>query len=69
MNCIMPLAESIEKNEIKKIIESSTVQITLIKEKFIETIQACDAAIVASGTASLQTGLALKPHAIFYKVF
>ena len=34
----------------------------------MESIRACDAAIIASGTASLQTGLALKPFVIVYRV-
>jgi len=68
LNCIMPVAESLELTEVKELIESSIVPVTLIAEQFIETIQACDAAVVASGTASLQTGLALKPFAIVYQV-
>ncbi len=68
IGCILPVAESLDLNEVKKIIESSIVPVTLIPEQFIETIQACDAAVVASGTASLQTGLALKPFAIVYQV-
>lgn len=68
INCIIPVAESLDINEVNKIIEPSNVQITLIPEQFVETIQACDAALVASGTASLQTGLALKPFAIVYQV-
>jgi len=65
---ILPLAESLNMKEARKIIEQSTVQIRLIKDKFFESIHSCDAAIVASGTASLQTGLALKPFVIVYKV-
>ena len=68
INCIMPVAESLDLVEVKKIIECSSVNVTLIPEQFIEAIQACDAAVVASGTASLQTGLALKPFAIVYRV-
>jgi lipid-A-disaccharide synthase len=68
INCIMPVAESLDLVEINKIIECSTVTVTLIPEQFFEAIQACDAAVVASGTASLQTGLALKPFAIVYRV-
>lgn len=68
INCIMPVAESLDIVEVKKITECSSVTVTLIQEQFIEAIQACDAAVVASGTASLQTGLALKPFAIVYRV-
>ena len=38
------------------------------KEQFLESIRASDAAVIASGTASLQTGLALKPFVIVYRV-
>ena len=68
IQCILPVAESLDFKEVKMVVESSTVPVTLIPERFIESIQACDAAIVASGTASLQTGLALKPFAIVYRV-
>ena len=68
INCIMPVAASLNLIEVKKIIECSTVTVTLIPEQFVEAIQACDVAVVASGTASLQTGLALKPFAIVYRV-
>ena len=65
---ILPLAESLNIKEAKKLIGSSPVPIKIIKEKFFESIHSCDAAMVASGTASLQTGLALKPFLIVYKV-
>ncbi len=68
INCIIPVAESLDINEVQEIIEAVNVKVTLIREQFLETIQACDAAVVASGTASLQTGLALKPFAIVYQV-
>ena len=68
INCIIPVAESLDIDEVKEIIEPANVKVTLIREQFLETIQACDAAVVASGTASLQTGLALKPFAIVYQV-
>lgn len=68
IECILPITESLRLEEVRKIIESSTVPIKLITEKFIESIYSCDAAIVASGTATLQTGLALKPFVIIYKV-
>ena len=66
--CIMPVAESLDFEEVQQVIASSIVKVTLIPEQFIESIHACDAAIVSSGTASLQTGLALKPFAIIYRV-
>tara|TARA_B100000700_G_C14948346_1_gene810370 strand:+ start:69 stop:1232 length:1164 start_codon:yes stop_codon:yes gene_type:complete len=65
---ILPLAESLNLKEVKKIIISSEVPIKIIKDHFFESIHVCDTAIVASGTASLQVGLALKPFIIIYKV-
>lgn len=66
--CILPVAESLDFDEVRNKTESSTVPVTLIPEQFIESIRACDAAVIASGTASLQTGLALKPFVIVYRV-
>ena len=68
IQCILPIEDSIDLKEVRSMIETSTVPIKLIKNKFIESIQACDVAIVASGTASLQTGIALKPFIIVYQV-
>jgi len=68
IQCILPITGSLNLKEVKKIIESSTVPIKLIMDKFLDSIHSCDAAIVASGTASLQTGLALKPFVIIYRV-
>ena len=68
IQCMLPLAESLDLKEIKNITEVSPVPVTLVQEQFIEAIRACDAAIVASGTASLQTALALTPFVIVYRV-
>jgi len=68
INCILPVAESLNFKDVEKDVKLAKVPVTLIPEHFIESIQACDAAVVASGTASLQTGLALKPFAIVYRV-
>ena len=65
---ILPLAESLNLKEVEKMIQSTAVPITIVREHFFESILSCDAAIVASGTASLQAGLALKPFIIVYKV-
>ena len=40
----------------------------VVPEQFLESVRASDAAVIASGTASLQTGLALKPFVIVYRV-
>ena len=42
--------------------------IKVLQGKFEECIAASDAAIVASGTASLQAGLAIVPYVLIYRV-
>ncbi len=66
--CIIPLAESLDFDELRSKSESSSVHLTVVRGQFMESVMACDAAIIASGTASLQTGLALKPFVIVYRV-
>ncbi len=66
--CILPVTETLNYDEVRNKTESSAVPVTMVPEQFIESIRACDAAVIASGTASLQTGLALKPFVIVYHV-
>ncbi len=65
---VLPLAQSLNLTEVENMIQLCPVPITIIRGHFFESILSCDAAIVASGTASLQAGLALKPFIIVYKV-
>ena len=67
-HCVIPIAESLDFEEVRIKTLSSSVKLTLVPEQFLESVNACDAAIIASGTASLQTGLALKPFVIVYSV-
>ena len=66
--CILPVAESLDFDEVRRKASSSPVHVTVVPEQFLESVRASDAAVIASGTASLQTGLALKPFVIVYRV-
>ena len=66
--CILPVAETLDFDEIQSKAQFSSVNLKVVPEQFMASIRACDAAIIASGTASLQTGLALKPYVIVYRV-
>ncbi|MBG55732.1 MAG: lipid-A-disaccharide synthase [Deltaproteobacteria bacterium] len=66
--CIIPVAESLDFDEVQRKALTSSVNLKVVPEQFIESVKACDAAIISSGTASLQTGLALKPFVIVYRV-
>ena len=66
--CILPVAESLDFDEVRRKASSSPVHVAVVPEQFQESVRASDAAVIASGTASLQTGLALKPFVIVYRV-
>ena len=66
--CILPVAESLDFDEVRRKASSSSVYVAVVPEQFLESVRASDAAVIASGTASLQTGLALKPFVIVYRV-
>jgi len=66
--CILPVAETLNFDEVRNKAASSTVHVVVVLEQFLNSVRASDAAIIASGTASLQTGLALKPFVIVYRV-
>ena len=66
--CILPVAESLDFDEVRRKASSSPVHVTVVPEQFLESVRASDAAVIASGPASLQTGLALKPFVIVYRV-
>lgn len=65
---IFPVSESLELEWIEDFLKQSPVPVLAIQGAFLECIHAADLAIVASGTATLQTGLALTPFVIIYKV-
>ena len=68
LKVLMPVAETIEIGLIESMISSSPVKIRLVQNQFPVSVWVSQLAIVASGTASLQTGLALKPSIIIYRV-
>lgn len=65
---VFPVAESLDRAWVESFLKDSPVPILALQGAFMESIHAADLAIVASGTATLQTGLALTPFVIVYKV-
>ena len=65
---LMPVSESIELGWVRKLLEQSPVPVTAFHGAFLECIHSVNAAIVASGTATLQSSLALTPFVIIYKL-
>jgi len=68
LKVLIPVAETVDLEQINNIISQSPVDITLLENQFPYSVGVSDLAIVASGTASLQTGLALTPFIIIYQV-
>ena len=65
---VLPLADTLEEKIISDIGKNSPVKIKVIAGKTYDVIASADLAIVASGTATLETGLLGVPMIIIYKV-
>jgi len=64
---VLPLASSLTQEDLAPYLSNSTLKIKLIANNTYNAINSCDAAIVASGTATLETALLAVPLVIIYK--
>ena len=65
---ILPLADTLEEKTVGDIISGFTVKVKVISGQTYDAISCCDLAIVASGTATLETALLKVPMVIIYKL-
>ena len=65
---IIPLAPGIKRGFISSMLTQTDINLKMTTECFYETLEVCDMAIVASGTATLETAVMQKPMVIIYKV-
>ncbi len=65
---VLPLADTLPEELLRSLTEASAVPVHLIRRDTYGVIAASDAAIVASGTATLETALLGIPMVIVYKV-
>lgn len=65
---IIAAAPTIAADALRNIVKSFSVPVRIIEGRTYEVIQAADLAIVASGTATLETGILGKPMVIIYRV-
>jgi lipid-A-disaccharide synthase len=65
---LLPLASTIARGEAQKFIPAGFPSLTIVEGRTYEAISAADLAIVASGTATLETALLGKPMVIVYRV-
>lgn len=68
LQVILPCAPTLDREILDTFIASSPVQVTVTDGRTYEVMQACDAVMSASGTATLETAMMGIPMAIVYKV-
>jgi len=67
LHFVIPVASTINPDLIKSYLKNKIFSYSIINGKAIEVVSCCDIAVVASGTASLECALLLKPMCIIYK--
>jgi len=65
---LLPLADSLDGAFVQRIVGRHGIAVTVVQNNTYDVVGASDAAIVASGTATLETALVGTPMVIIYKV-
>ncbi|MDQ5984386.1 MAG: Lipid-A-disaccharide synthase [Syntrophus sp. SKADARSKE-3] len=65
---VLPLAETLERDFVARMIDAGPVNVKIIEDAIYDVIAVSDMVIVASGTATLETGLLMTPMLIVYKI-
>ncbi|MEE9614642.1 MAG: lipid-A-disaccharide synthase [Thermodesulfobacteriota bacterium] len=65
---VLPVADSIDDAQLERLLSASPLPVKLLHGRTYETLRASDAAVVASGTATLEAALIKTPMVIVYKV-
>ena len=65
---IIPVAPGISREEIETWVAQKKVPVTVVENQLHRALQVCSLALVASGTATLETALMKKPMIILYKI-
>lgn len=64
---VLPVAPTLERTFVEVFIEKSKVPLTIVDGRVYDVLRASDAAMVTSGTATLETGLMAIPMVIVYR--
>ena len=68
LRCVLPLAGGLHRERIAEQVASSPVPVEAVPDRFDRVVSACNAALVASGTASLETALLEVPLVVAYRM-
>ena len=66
--CVLPVASTISLDLIQSILSQSPVKIKISQDNLYKTLSVCELALVASGTATLETAIMGVPMVILYRV-
>jgi lipid-A-disaccharide synthase len=65
---VLPLADTLQKTEVVEFISGSRVKVKVVSGQTYDVVSCADLALVASGTATLETALLKVPMVIVYKL-
>ncbi|MBI2359587.1 MAG: lipid-A-disaccharide synthase [Deltaproteobacteria bacterium] len=65
---ILARASTVERDEIRRFLARSSIQVAIAEGNAYDVLNACDFVWAASGTATLETALLLKPMVIMYRL-
>ncbi len=65
---ILPVAPTLDRGFVSTFVEQSGVPVRVVEGRVYDALRASDAAIVTSGTATLETGLMAIPMVIVYRI-
>jgi lipid-A-disaccharide synthase len=65
---VLPLAPTLEREFVLAFVAQGDVPVRMVEGRVYDVLRASDAAIVASGTATLETGLMAVPMVIVYRI-
>ena len=68
LKCLLPRASTIRQELIRSILEKTSVEVKITDGDIYRVLKACDLALVASGTATLEAALMQTPMVILYRV-
>lgn len=67
-NFVIPAAPGLDRKHLDRLLSRAALDPVVTENRFYETLNTCDFAIVASGTATLETAVMQVPMVIIYKV-
>jgi lipid-A-disaccharide synthase len=68
LKCVLPLAPTISRPLVESITAPSSVDVTIFEGSIYKALKVCDAALVTSGTATLEAAMMAVPMVIAYRV-